>query len=108
MLDATTLKALAELGVPTVVLGIILWFWGKNQTADRILQRGMSEQMVSVVKNNTEALTKLGTLSDRTCDDLAAHDKRAEGIEGTVNQVNGTVNRIEQKLDTALTRHGRE
>lgn len=71
------------------------------------------EKVALVVAANTEALTKLGVLSDRNCDELAAHDRRAEGIEATVirvdgatGRIEGTTQRIESKLDRALGARG--
>ena len=98
-MDSTLLKTIADLGVPTAVLAVILWFWTRQQSAAQAIQKDMSEQMVNVVRNNTEALTKLCGSSEDTSTALQAHDVRAQRIEQNVGQIMRATDRIEQRVE---------
>ncbi len=110
MIDPNTVKAILDLGIPTAVIVILLvagvvsipkaltWFAAEQKRRDDAFQ-ALQGQLVAVVTNNTQALTRLCDGNENTANTLEAHDQRAQRIESTVTQVARVTDRIEQKLD---------
>ena len=89
----------AKFGPYAFILMIVLAFGWKTM-----------EKVLSVVENNTTALTKLASSADVTTDKLTEHDARSQRMEAATGQIIATTGRIEQKLDRALDvpRNGRQ
>ena len=59
MLDSETLKLLVPLGVGGLLAGMIFMFYRKDALAWQEAWKGQSENLLEVVKDNTQAMTAL-------------------------------------------------
>jgi uncharacterized protein Yka (UPF0111/DUF47 family) len=82
------LNSAAELGIVGTIAIVLL-----------LAYRDMSNKMTDVVRNNTEAITRLCGSSENTEKLLGEHDERAQRVEQTIGQVARVVDRTEQKVD---------
>lgn len=79
--------------VPAAVLAAALFavMWPAFERQTKSLQ--------DLIRNNTEAMTKMSDLSAAMCADLDSHDERVQRIEQVVVGTREQVGRIEQKVD---------
>jgi uncharacterized membrane protein YhiD involved in acid resistance len=100
-------QKLLELGAVAVVAmmavqGLLRILFKALESRDQV-----SQQIITVVKNNTEALTKLCDQSGDVGILLEQHDKQAKAIHEIVTDIRGTVNgqgRTLQHIDEAVSR----
>lgn len=92
MPELEVLKLVAQTTPALLAAGLVFWVMFKAFEK-------LTGQLAELIRNNTEALTRLGGSTDQTCEALAKHDQRVEQIQGVVNRIDGTTQRIEAGIE---------
>lgn len=84
-MDPTIIKDLLGLGPGLVLAAIVFYAYDRHVTALR-----------GVIRENSEAMTKVAAVLEQNCVKLTAHDERADAIQNGVRHVSEVVDRLEK------------